>query len=127
MLKRARASRRHSSAHTATLECGTLLDYEAAAIVPDRGELVPCRHHRYCVTEEVTRVVGWTRADRPRACPRAQQDLLEWLSQRPETTMNALRRQRFTHRILAAAERYGHIAVDLKTGRVVLSTHQRSG
>jgi hypothetical protein len=47
---------------------------------------------------------------------------------RQETTVQALRRHRFTLRMVAAAEREGHVSVDIWTGRVVLrSAHQDVG
>ncbi len=104
---------------TATLRCGTSLSYEAPSFRPDRGDLVPCRHHGYCVVETISR----SRSGGPygrRACPRAQSELLEWLRQRSEATVHALRRQRFTLRMITEAERQGLVDLDLVAGRVAI-------
>jgi hypothetical protein len=108
--------------YTATLDCGTVLSYEASSFVPARGESVPCRNHGFCVVRNWARgntVPSRTRC-LPRAQPRAQRELLEWLHGRSATTVHALRRQRFTLRMIAAAERDGLVAVDLETGGVSL-------
>ena len=104
----------------ATLHCGMVLTYEARGFLPTSGERVPCRRHGYCDVREVgTRTVG-TNPDYalPRARPRAQHELEEWLRERPVTTVHALKRQRFTLRMIAAAERAGLITVDFEAGRV---------
>lgn len=105
---------------TATLHCGTVLSYEARDLLPASGEHVPCRRHGYCGVRDVG-----TRTDStvtgpvlPRARPRAQHELVEWLRSRPVTTVHALRRERFTLRMIAAAERAGLVSVDLEAGRV---------
>jgi hypothetical protein len=104
----------------AILRCGTVLAYEARGLLPASGERVPCRRHGYCGVQEV----GTSRAARrgglglPRARPRAQHELEEWLRDRPATTVHALRRERFTLRMIAVAERQGLISVDLEAGRV---------
>jgi hypothetical protein len=104
----------------ATLRCGTVLTYEARNLLPASGERVPCRRHGYCAVHEVgTREAPTTAAAaRPRARPRAQYELAEWLRERPVTTVHALMRERFTLRMVAAAEREGLVTVDLEAGRV---------
>lgn len=102
----------------ATLRCGTELTYEARDFVPVRGDVVPCRRHGYCVVEEPTS--GSCGRSERRAARRAQAELLEWLGNRPVTTVHALRAQRFTLRMIAAAERDGELDVDLRSGRVSL-------
>jgi hypothetical protein len=104
---------------TATLRCGTVLAYEARSFLPEVGDLVPCRHHGYCTVTETTRGTG-PGDFLPRATPRTQDELMEWLRHRPETTVHALRRQRFTLRVVAAAERDGLVDLDLRAGRVAL-------
>jgi hypothetical protein len=105
--------------YTATLRCGTLLCYEAPSLRPGPGDLVPCPHHEYCVA--VSRGSARTSRRPPkRARPRAQDELQEWLRQRSETTVHALRRQRFTLRMIAQAEREGLVDLDLVTGRIVV-------
>jgi hypothetical protein len=49
--------------------------------------------------------------------------LLDWLEAYPVTTLSALRRQRFTLRLIADARRDGLIAVDEATGAVALAGH----
>jgi hypothetical protein len=51
---------------------------------------------------------------------RAEDELLTWLRGRSETTIHALRRQRFTLRMSADAERDGLVAVDQETGTVAV-------
>lgn len=104
----------------ATLSCGTVLTYEARDFLPTSGERVPCRRHGYCGVHEtgsgaVSRPAGRAL---PRARPRAQHELVEWLRARPVTTVHALKRARFTLRMIAAAERDGLVSVDLEAGRV---------
>jgi hypothetical protein len=106
--------------YAAKLRCGTVLEYEAPSFVPNDGELVPCRHHGYCAIEVVGRTRGRSRTGLPRARPRSQQDLVDWLCHRSETSIHALKRQRFTLRMIAAAEREGRVEVDYRTGRVVV-------
>lgn len=104
----------------ATLDCGMVLTYEARGFVPARGERVPCRRHGYCVVSETGRTPAPATPSRSlrRARPRAQHELREWLLERPVTTVHALKRARFTLRMVADAERAGLVAVDLEAGRV---------
>ena len=108
--------------YSATLSCGTVLAYEARSLLPVGGELVPCRRHGYCVVQRLgrTQPVRCRRSGLQRARPRTQEELREWLRGRSVTTVHALRRHRFTLRLVAAAERDGLVAVDLETGRVAL-------
>ena len=107
--------------YKASLHCGLVLSYEARSFVPDAGELVPCRSHGYCVVVEAgTRAAGGNRAALRRARPRAQHELVEWLRGRSVATLHSLQRQRFTLRMIAAAERDGLVAVDLEAGRVAV-------
>jgi hypothetical protein len=104
----------------ATLRCGTVLSYEARGFLPTSGERVPCRRHGYCGVHVVSTSTGSTVAGPPlpRARPRAQHELEAWLRERPTTTVHALKRERFTLRMIAAAEREGLVTVDVETGRV---------
>lgn len=104
----------------ATLRCGTVLTYEARDLLPASGERVPCRRHGYCGVHELGTGPRSTAAGPalPRARPRAQHELEEWLRNRPVTTIHALRRERFTLRMIAAAVRDGLVAVDFEAGRV---------
>jgi hypothetical protein len=104
--------------YTATLGCGTVLSYEAQSFRPDRGDVVPCRQHGYCVVEATGGSGGGSFP--PRSRPRAQEELLDWLRDRSETTVHVLRRQGFTLRMLAAAERDGLVDLDLGAGRVAV-------
>lgn len=107
---------------TATLRCGTVLTYEAPDLVPVMDDLVPCRRHGYCFVGGTGRSAGSGAARRlgRRAAPRGRGELLEWLGRSPVTTVHVLRRQRFTLRLIAQAERDGDLDVDLTTGRVSL-------
>ena len=108
--------------YTATLECGTELAYEACSLMPESGESVPCRRHGYCTVQYLgnSKSAGSRRSGLPRARPRRQEELVEWLRGLSLTTIHALRRQRFTLRMVAAAERDGLVAVDLETGTVTV-------
>src|SRR5438105_1477561 len=99
---------------TATLRCGTVLSYEARNFRPDPGDVVPCRHHGHCVV----RLTGGQGADglSPRARQRAHSELVDWLRGRSDTTVHALRREGFTLRLVAAAEKAGVVDVDLRAG-----------
>jgi hypothetical protein len=104
--------------HTATLCCGVVLEYEARSFLPRAGEVVPCRSHGYCP------VAGTGAGARdlrvlPRAAPRTQRELLEWLGDRPVTTVAALRRQRFTLRMVSLAQRAGLVDVDVEAASVI--------
>ncbi|SDZ01752.1 hypothetical protein SAMN05660209_04381 [Geodermatophilus africanus] len=103
----------------ATLECGVVLAYEARNFLPASGERVPCRLHGYCAVDEVGSCPAVvTGRALPRAPRRTQRELVEWLRERPVTTVHALRRERFTLRMLTAAAREGLVTVDLEAGRV---------
>jgi len=113
---------RPATGHTATLRCGTVLVYESAGLVPGDGELVPCRHHGYCRVVRRRTGPGTGRAGARRTCrPRSRGELLAYLRDRPVTTLHALRRQRFTLRLVVQAEKDGIVAVDLLAGRVGLT------
>jgi hypothetical protein len=106
--------------NTATLRCGTRLSFESREWVPQVGDVMPCRRHGFCAVDSAS-AEGRPWLGRPggRARPRAQRELEEWLRLRPVTTVHALRRHRFTLRMVAAAERDGLVDVDLLTGKVV--------
>jgi hypothetical protein len=109
--------------NTATLRCGTLLTFEARTFVPAVGAVVPCRNHGFCAVESNDQAGrAWLGRPRGRARPRTQRELQECLRHQPTTTVHALRRQRFTLRIIAAAERDGLVDLDLLTGKVVART-----
>ena len=48
--------------------------------------------------------------------------LVDFLRSRPETTVDVLRAQRFSLRIVVAAQEKGLVDVDLVSGRVALRT-----
>ena len=108
--------------YTATLDCGTLLTFEARSFVPSDGELVPCRRHGSCTVTGTGHGKGYgpgqgSRLGR-RARPRTELELVEWLRHHRVTTVHALR-QRFTLRMLAAVTAEVVVDVDLTTGRVL--------
>jgi hypothetical protein len=111
--------------YTATLNCGTVLTYEARSLLPSDGELVPCRRHGYCpVTGSDRRAGGGAgRCDR-RARPRTEQELVEWLHHHQVTSVHALRRQRFTLRMLTSVQADVGLEVDHTTGRVLVRASQ---
>ena len=107
--------------YAATLSCGVVLAYEAHTLLPAVGEAVPCHRHGYCAVSmrgsmrpQRSRT---SRAARPR---RSQEELLAFLSYCPVTTVHVLRRNRFTLRTVAAAQRDGLVEADLVEGRVAL-------
>lgn len=113
---------------TATLRCGRVLSYEARSFLPRAGDHVPCCRHGYCAVE-VTGGKGRAGAGGrfvPRAAPRSQVELLEWLRRQPVASVDDLRQQRFTLRMIADAERDGLVELDLRAGRVALRAHGSS-
>jgi len=116
-----RGSTRRSRSYSATLNCGLVLTYEAFTLLPGVGEVVPCYRHGYCTVNELGVVNFPARRDPSRARPRrSQEELLAFLSHCPVTTVHVLRRNRFTLRTVAAAQREGLVEVDLVAGRVAL-------
>jgi hypothetical protein len=113
--------RRVRRAHTVRLRCGTLLGYEAPTFVPAVGEVVPCHRHGYCpvVSRDCAVEDGRARGGRTRQ-RRSQRELLDFLRRRPVTSVHALRSQRFTLRMVTAAEKDGLVEVDLVSGRIAL-------
>lgn len=112
--------------YTATLRCGRVLSYEASSFLPSVGEVVPCRRHGYCIVSNSDRgLVGHRGHFGRRAKPRSQRELVEWLRRYRATTVHALRRQRFTLRMLAEVEADLGVDVDLTTGRVSVHASDR--
>jgi hypothetical protein len=107
--------------YAATLSCGVVLTYEARTLLPGVGEAVPCHRHGYCAVDARGPVRPHrnrtSRALRPR---RSQEELLAFLSYCPVTTVHVLRRNRFTLRTVAAAQKEGLVEADLIEGRVTL-------
>ena len=108
--------------YTAVLGCGSVLTYEARSLVPTTGEWVPYRRHGYCAVIRRGRAHGTQSRLREvtRARPREQHELVGWLEACPIATVAALRRHRFTLRLISEAEREGLIAVDPATESVTL-------
>ena len=107
--------------YTARLSCGTVLTYEAATFVPEVEESVPCRRHGYCsVTSRDRTDARAFREPSRRAQRRSQAELLDFLRRRPITSIHALKQNRFTLRIVTAAEKDGLVDVDLLTGQIAL-------
>jgi hypothetical protein len=105
---------------TAILRCGTQLSYEERSFVPATGDVVPCRRHGYCPVSLTGRTTHGGRGWFPRSHRRSQDELLAWLGRQREATVHALRRQRFTLRMVAVAEQAGLVDLDLIRGRVTL-------
>jgi hypothetical protein len=109
--------------YTAVLGCGSILTYEARSFLPTTGERVPCRSHGYCAV--IRRCQAQLKRsglrDVTRARPREQHELADWLEGRPGTTIAALRRERFTLRLICEAERDGLVVVDALTETVALA------
>lgn len=105
--------------HTAHLRCGVVLTFRAPSFVPGAGQAVPCPRHGYCVVDTTGRTPVPARRTYVRAtAPRSPAELLEWLRDHPRTTIHALRRHRFTLRLVTAAAREGLVEVDLDAGTV---------
>jgi hypothetical protein len=108
--------------YSATLHCGTILTYEWPTFVPTTGEVVPCRNHGYCRVNARGRIPrrGGSAIPLLRRSPRSRHELVAYLRAHPVTTVHALRRERFTLRLVAAVEREGLVEVDLGSGSVRL-------
>jgi len=119
--------RRPPRSRTATLACGAVSEYEAADLVPVAGDVVPCRKHGHC------RVVPRDRTDvgtarRAVSGPRRSSDeLLVHLQRCGTASLRALREERFSLRLIAEAEKTGHLHVDLLAGVVAVQTASRPG
>lgn len=112
---------RSSRSLTARLACGRLLHYEAASLVPATGDVVPCLRHGYCsVRPDDGRVVELdpVRRGTRRLPPPSHVALGRFLAQHPVTTVHALRKERFTLRILTQAQAEGVLDLDILTGQV---------
>lgn len=94
-----------------------MLSFEASSFVPAIGEVVPCRWHGYCEVSSLGGGRGRVHLGR-RAQPRSRLELVEWLRVCRSTTVHALRRERFTLRMLADVEAEMGLDVDLITGHV---------
>ncbi len=121
-------SRQPPRGRTATLACGGVAEYEASDLVPTVGGIVPCRKHGHCpvVLPHRTDVGVRERAVVTRQ-RRSQAELVAYLEGRGTATLRALRGERFSLRLIAEAERAGHVHVDLLAGVVTFRTAARSG
>jgi hypothetical protein len=107
--------------YLARLSCGLDLSYEAESFAPGIGDLVPCPRHGQCPVNSRQKVDDRGSGRVRRAIePRSQRELLDFLSRRPVTSVHALRRNRFTLRIVSAAQKDGLVDVNLLSGRVIL-------
>jgi hypothetical protein len=105
--------------YTARLRCDNVLTYEAASFLPDVGEVVPCRRHGFCVVSSREGDDGPGAGISARAAHRrSRSELMAFLGSRPDTTIRVLRRNRFTLRLVVAAQRDELVDVDIVTGRV---------
>jgi hypothetical protein len=116
--------KRNDPMYTPTLQCGTLLSFEAPSLRPRPGNPMPCRQHGYRIVVSMGRSRSSGRPMK-RARPRVQRELLEWLRERSEASVHSLRRQRFSLRMIAEAEREGLVDLDLLAGRVVVRSLSR--
>jgi hypothetical protein len=118
----ARSEWRTQRTYVARSCCGAALTYEAPTFVPVVGEVVPCRRHGFCAVEcrETCDGRGADADARSGQC-RSQAELLAFLTGRPVTTVHVLHSRRFTLRVVAAAQKAGHVDIDLVTGQVRLS------
>jgi hypothetical protein len=109
--------------YTATLYCDNVLTYEAPTLVPDVGEVVPCRRHGFCAVKSREMGGGHGGSAAGRAARRnSQTELVAFPREHPTTTIHELRRCRFPLRLLAAAQKEGLVDVDFVTGRVARRT-----
>ncbi|MGK5115687.1 MULTISPECIES: hypothetical protein [unclassified Geodermatophilus] len=111
-------SERARRSYTATLWCDKVLTYEAPTFVPDVGEIVPCRRHGFCAVRSREGGDGRGEATPRAGYRRSHGEMRAFLRGRPDTTIHALRRNGFSLRLVAAAQRDGLVDVDLVTGRV---------
>jgi hypothetical protein len=106
--------------HAARLGCGTVLTYAASSLVPDVGENVPCPRHGYCPVSGREGARGGRTGTFPVPPRRSTSELAQFLAPRLVTTVAVLRRNRFTLRVVATAQKEGLVDVDLVSGRVAL-------
>jgi transcriptional regulator with XRE-family HTH domain len=109
--------------YRARLSCGVVLTYGSPTFVPDVKEMVPCRRHGTCPVVyrgrlDARKLGGSGR----RVQSRTQRELLDFLSRQPVTSVHTLRRNRFTLRTVAAAQKDGLVEVDFVTGRIALGS-----
>jgi hypothetical protein len=104
--------------HAARLGCGTVLTYEAASLVPEVGEEVPCPRHGYCAVAMRERIDRRPSGLSPVPPRRSTRELADFLAPGSVTTLSVLRSNRFTLRIVVAAQKEGLVDVDLISGRV---------
>jgi hypothetical protein len=100
---------------TSALTCGAVLTFEQWSFLPDIGDRMPCRRHGYCTVASRDEP---TPPPARRSAPRSQIDLLQWLQDRPSTTLSRLRTERFTLRLVHAAAQAGALDVDFESGQV---------
>ena len=106
--------------YAARLGCGTVLTYDSESLTPEVGENVPCPRHYYCAVAARHRL-GTGRSGTSQAPPRrSTSELAEFLRPRQVSTVAVLRRNRFTLRVVVAAQKEGLVEVDLVSGRVAL-------
>lgn len=107
--------------HAASLRCGLVLTYEAPTFLAQVREVVPCRRHGYCAVDHRDQTDGRSHGgERRRSGRRSQEELTAFLSRFPVTTVNVLRKQRFSLRQVDAVQQSGLVDVDLQTGKVCL-------
>ena len=122
MAGRRGTERQHAG--VARLGCGVVLTYAASSFVPEVGAEVPCPRHGYCAVA-ARETIRRRRRSSLVPSPRSTGEMAEFLSERPVTTVHVLRSQRFTLRIVAAAQKEGLVDVDLLSGRVALRDRRR--
>ena len=111
---------RDRARYAARLGCGTVLTYDSESLTPEVGENVPCPRHYYCAVA-ARETIGRRRPATSQAPPRrSTSELADFLRPREVSTVGILRRNRFTLRVLVAAQKQGLVEVDLVSGRVAL-------
>jgi len=98
-----------------------VVHYEPGICPPAPGDVVPCRRHGYCATAAVPVPTRGARGPRRTRSPRrTQEELRARLGGLPGESLAALRRERFTLRLLADAQQEGWLRVDQESDWVRL-------
>jgi hypothetical protein len=107
------------------LRCGSALYFASANFAPRSGEVIPCVRHGYCGVAEVENSMqeddcAPASPGKRRAPRRTVAELIDHLCEADAFTLQQLRSERFTLRILSDAARAGLISIDTEGSEVLV-------